>query len=468
MPEYLAPGVFVEEVSFRAKSIEGVSTSTTGFIGSVPGGPTGEATRIRSFPDYENTFGALDPDRDLGYAVQQFFINGGARAWVVGIPEGRSPDECLSALDSVPQLALLCLPGETDPGILTAALRYAEQRRTFLIVDPPGPDPGAAASLVRELARAGSANGALYFPRLRLSDQLESGKERTCPPSGSVAGIYARTDLSRGVFKAPAGSEGMVLGVKDVETRLDHDDVSRLQAAGVNCIRVLPDELPRVWGVRTLMGANGGDSEFKYVPVRRVALFIEESLYRGTQWAVFEPNDEPLWAQLRLATSAFLHRLFRAGAFQGRTSQDAYFVRCDRSTMSQDDLDKGVVRVEIGFAPLKPAEFVIVEIEWLTAHVATEQLGPATGEPGLVVALAHHPVAREGFSIQVEGPHGWTMWTLVPDLEGLGSDEPAYRLDAVSGLLAFGDGVHGAVPPMGAGIQATYRYGSGLGGNPEQ
>jgi Bacteriophage tail sheath protein len=466
VPEYLAPGVYIEEVSFRAKSIEGVSTSTTGFIGSVRWGRTGEAIRIRSFADYENTFGALDPHLDLGYAVQQFFINGGASAWVVGLPEGSSPAQRLSALDSVPQLALLCLPGEADPTVLTAALRYVERRRAFLIVDPPGPDPSAAAELVRQLARTGGANGALYFPRLRLADPLESGKERLCPPSGSVAGIYARTDVSRGVFKAPAGTEAIVLGVQDVEMQLDHDEASRLEAGGVNSIRTFPGRGPRVWGARTLMGANGTDPEYKYVPVRRAALFIEKSLYRGTQWVAFEPNEEPLWAQLRLATSAFLDRLFRAGAFQGRTSQDAYFVRCDRSTMTQVDLDNGLVRIEVGFAALKPAEFVIVDIERLTARVAIEQVGPATGETGLVISLTHRQVSREGFSLQVEGPHGWTRWALVPEFEGFGSDESVYRLDEASGQITFGDGVHGAVPSKGAGIQATYKYGSGPGGNP--
>jgi hypothetical protein len=169
-----------------------------------------------------------------------------------------------------------------------------------------------------------------------------------------------------------------------------------------------------------------------------------------------------------LATSVFLERLFQAGMFRGRTSQDAYFVRCDLSTMGQNDLDRGLVRVKVGFAPLRPAEFIIIDIERLTAGVATEQVGPATGEPGMVVSLAHRPVAREGFSLQVEGQHGWTAWILVPELGEVRSNEPAYELDAASGLLTFGDGVHGAVPPRGAGIQATYRYGSGLDGQLEQ
>jgi len=215
-------------------------------------------------------------------------------------------------------------------------------------------------------------------------------------------------------------------------------------------------------GSPTIQGADQAASEWKYVPVRRLALYIEESLDLGTQWAVFEPNDEPLWARLRLDVGEFLNGLFRAGAFQGRTPREAYFVKCDGSTMTQDDLDNGVVRIVVGFAPLKPAEFVVIQIGQQTARQATEQLGPATGEPGQEISLARRPVSKEGFVLQVEGPLGWTSWMCVEELEGCGPDDPAFTLDAEAGVIRFGDGVNGAIPPAAAGIQASYRYGSGL------
>jgi len=460
VPEYLAPGVYVEEVSFRAKSIEGVSTSTTAFVGMVAEGPLGEAVHIRSFADYERTFGGIHPDCDLGYAVQLFFANGGTDAWIVGLPSEGSSVVPLGALDAVPGLALLCLPGEADRGILAAALGYAERRRAFLIVDPPGPDPEAAVALARELASTGSASGALYYPLARIADPLEEGRELACPPSGAVAGVYARTDASRGVWKAPAGLEAVLLGITGVDVAVQEADVEPLQAAGVNAIRTFPTVGTVVWGARTIQGADEAASEWKYVPVRRLALYIEESLDLGTQWAVFEPNDEPLWATLRLNVGEFLNGLFRAGALQGRSQREAYFVKCDRDAMTQDDLDNGVVRIVVGFAPLRPAEFVVVQIGQQTARQATEQLGPATGEPGQEISLARRPVRREGFVLQVEGPLGWTSWTLVEQLEGCSTDDPAFTLDAEAGVIRFGDGVSGAIPPAGGGIQASYRYGS--------
>jgi phage tail sheath protein FI len=467
VPDYLAPGVSFEEVSFRAKSIEGVNTSTTGFVGTVAEGPLGVAVHVRSFAEYQWTFGGLHHGSDLAHAVQLFFANGGGEAWIVGVPSDGSPAERLPALDAAPDLALLCLPGEADRGVLGAALQYAERRRVFLILDPPGPDLDAAVALARELAGTGNANGAVYFPPVRIADPLEDGRERACPPSGAVAGMYARNDASRGVWKAPAGLEAVLLGVRDVEVVLEDADVGALKVVGVNGIRMLPGVGSVVWGARTIQGADEGASEWKYVPVRRLAMYIEESLYRGTQWVVSEPNDEPLWARLRLAAGAFLEGLFRAGAFQGRTPQEAYFVRCDRSTMTHDDLDNGVVRVVVGFAPLKPAEFVVMQIEQRAARGATEQLGPGTGEPRQEISLARCPMWREGFILLVEGQLGWTAWRLVEELEGCGPDDPVFTLDAEAGVIRFGDSVNGAIPPAGAGIEASYRYGSGRGGEPE-
>ena len=177
-----------------------------------------------------------------------------------------------------------------------------------------------------------------------------------------MAGIYARTDSARGVWKAPAGTEAGVRGVTGLAVVLRDPENGVLNPLAVNCIRKFPTTGIVVWGSRTLDGADARASEWKYVPVRRTALYIEESLVRGTQWAVFEPNGEPLWAQLRLNVGAFMNHLFRQGAFQGQTPRDAFFVKCDRETTTQSDILNGIANVWVGFAPLKPAEFVVIKI----------------------------------------------------------------------------------------------------------
>ena len=189
------------------------------------------------------------------------------------------------------------------------------------------------------------------------------------PPCGTIAGLYARTDGARGVWKAPAGIEATLTGVQSVTYTLTNAENGTLNPLGVNCVRVLPVYGSVAWGARTLRGADSMTSEYKYVPVRRVALFIEESLYRGTQWVVFEPNDEPLWSQIRLNLGAFMHILFRQGAFQGTTPREAYFVKCDKETTTQADINKGIVNILVGFAPLKPAEFVIIKIQQIAGQI---------------------------------------------------------------------------------------------------
>jgi phage tail sheath protein FI len=459
MTEYLAPGVYVEEVAYRAKAIEGVSTSATGFIGAVRTGPTNLAVGLRCFADHQRTFGDVSAGSDLGCAVQQFFANGGADAWVVGMSPDGSVADALTGLDPVQDLAILCVPGEADPEVLRAALRYAERRRAFLIIDPPGPELEGVRALVDELAQTGSPNAAVYFPAAVIGNAPNDAGER--PVSGAVAGVYARTDASRGVWRAPAGTDAILLGVQDVAVKLREADVSALEACGVNVIREEPSLGLILWGARTIQWADDVASEFKYVPVRRLCMFIEDSIERGIQWAVFEPNDEPLWAALRLTVGVFLDGLFRAGAFAGTTSQQSFFVRCDRSTMAQDDFDSGVVSIMIGIAPVRAAEFVVMEVRQRASRAATEQLGPVSGAPGLVVSLAHRPVSLNDIDLQVEGQQGWTMWSRVDALDGAGPDDPVYTVDGEAGLIRFGDGIRGAAPPQGARIEVTYRYGSG-------
>jgi len=198
---------------------------------------------------------------------------------------------------------------------------------------------------------------------------LKDGQIDTFVPSGAVAGIFARTDAQRGVWKAPAGQEATLVGVVDLSVPLTDDENGELNPLGINCLRAFPIVGRVVWGARTLQGADQLASEWKYIPVRRTALFIEESLYRGTKWVVFEPNDESLWAQIRLNVGAFMHNLFRQGAFQGKSAREAYFVKCDSETTTQNDIDQGIVNILVGFAPLKPAEFVIIQIQQMAGQI---------------------------------------------------------------------------------------------------
>lgn len=181
----------------------------------------------------------------------------------------------------------------------------------------------------------------------------------------------ARTDATRGVWKAPAGLEATLVGVSNVTVPLTDAENGQLNPVAVNCLRVRQPVGPVVWGARTLQGDDRLASEWKYVPIRRTALFIEESLYRGTQWVVFEPNDEPLWSQIRLNVTVFMHDLFRQGAFQGRTPNEAYLVKVDGETTTQSDINRGIVNIVVGFAPLKPAEFVFLRIQQLVGQLKT-------------------------------------------------------------------------------------------------
>jgi hypothetical protein len=212
-------------------------------------------------------------------------------------------------------------------------------------------------------------NAAIYFPYLRAPDPLSGNAIVEFPPAGAIAGVMARVDTERGVWKAPAGLEAGLAGVQELKVKLTDGQNGILNPLGVNCLRTFPAVGNVVWGARTLLGNDRLANEWKYVPVRRTALFIEESLFRGTQWVVFEPNDEPLWGSIRLNVGAFMQDLFRKGAFQGKTPREAYLVKCDAETTTQIDINNGVVNILVGFAPLKPAEFVIVQIQQLAGQI---------------------------------------------------------------------------------------------------
>ncbi len=290
----------------------------------------------------------------------------------------------LFALDKADLFNLLCLPpltraADMPPAVYQAALTYCVERRAMLIVDPPAAWSATPATAVDEadtvlgnlgLAGPAARNAALYYPRVLTEDPLRENQVAAFAPCGVVAGVIARVDAQRGVWKAPAGLDAALNGIRGLENNLTDEENGSLNPLGINCLRSFPVNGRVVWGARTLRGADQLADEYKYVPVRRLALFIEESLYRGTQWAVFEPNDEPLWAQIRLNLGAFMQNLFRQGAFQGSSPRDAYFVKCDRETTTQNDINLGVVNIIVGFAPLKPAEFVVIRIQQMAGQVA--------------------------------------------------------------------------------------------------
>jgi hypothetical protein len=271
---------------------------------------------------------------------------------------------------------ILCIPpylevGDVDNDSLVAvAAQFCEQHRAMLLVDPPisWTDKDAVKKNLPDLG-TDSRNAAVFFPRLRQPDPARDGQTGDFVPCGAVAGIFARTDTSRGVWKAPAGLDATLVGVPELTVPLTDPENGELNPLGVNCLRTMPAAGRVVWGARTRQGDDRMTSEWKYIPVRRTALFIEESLYRGTQWVVFEPNDEPLWAQIRLNLGAFMQNLFRQGAFQGTTPREAYFVKCDKETTTQNDINLGVVNIVVGFAPLKPAEFVVISIQQIAGQI---------------------------------------------------------------------------------------------------
>lgn len=273
---------------------------------------------------------------------------------------------------------LLCIPpydanNNASPALISAATAYCQKRRAMMIVDPPSEwnDKDDAKTGLDAHITTRSSYAALYFPRLRQPNPLRDGQFDDFAPCGAVAGVMARTDAERGVWKAPAGLAANLVGVPQLSVPLTDNENGELNPLGINCLRTLPAAGRVVWGARTLEGDDRLASEWKYVPVRRTALFIEESLYRGMHWVVFEPNDEPLWAQIRLNAGAFMHNLFRQGAFQGQSPKDAYFVKCDKETTTQNDINLGIVNIIVGFAPLKPAEFVVIKLQQMAGQIQT-------------------------------------------------------------------------------------------------
>jgi phage tail sheath protein FI len=370
--------------------ISGVATSITAFIGSALRGPTDLPGSVNSFADFERLYGGLWAQSTLGYAVQQFFLNGGRQALIVrvaGDGVGGNADAgiiaSLPVLDQADLFNLLCIPplkrhgGDVGKPTWDAAIAYAKSRRAFVIVDPV--ERWATVDNVLDTASGVTSvvtaadNAAIYFPRILVSDPLNDGQLESFAPSGTIAGIFAETDLNRGVWKAPAGIEaamqgglGLSLGGSASPGKLTDADSGLLNPAGINSLRNFPTFGTVVWGARTLKGTDVLASDWKYIPVRRLAYYIEESVVRGIKWAAFEPNDQALWAQIALTVNAFMQTLFRQGAFQGTPPQQAYFVKCDNTTTTPADMENGIVNIVIGFAPMHPAEFVVLTIQQTT------------------------------------------------------------------------------------------------------
>ena len=313
------------------------------------------------------------------------FDDAGALSDGSGMREALLGDEAaktgMFALDRIEPFIfnLLCLPaaasldGTNAAAVFSAAETYCAGRRAFLIVDIPPTSVTTAPAMITWMGDNDGLrhqNAAVYFPRLTIPDTLNDGRLRNVGASGTLAGVYARTDANRGVWKAPAGTDAALRNARLAITLSDPENGS-LNPLGINVLRNFPIFGNVSWGARTLQGADQQASEWKYIPVRRTALFIEESLFQGLKWVVFEPNDEPLWAQIRLNVGAFMHSLFRQAAFQGKTPSEAYFVKCDKETTTQADIDRGVVNILVGFAPLKPAEFVVIKIQQIAGQLET-------------------------------------------------------------------------------------------------
>lgn len=400
MPEYLAPGVYVEEVPSSVKPIAGVSTSTAGFIGVVsdaltnPEDPTFKptaapdkpktpaadktptlfqgATLCTNFTEYTKAFGPPNTNadhRNLTQAVYGFFNNGGTRCYVVRLNDAANIGMALDAFELVDEIAIVAAPGISDVsarGKIDAHCKKMGDR--FAIFDGPQTSDIGKGSLTKISADKGDMPdrtdyAAWYFPWIKVFDPVARNNGGapdgviSVPPSGHIAGIYARVDHERGVHKAPANEA--IRGALDVTQRLSKEHQDGLNPKGVNCIRVLNDNI-LVWGARTV-GSKDGD-DVKYISVRRTLLFLRKSIDEGTQWVVFEPNSPALWQKITRNVSAFLTDVWRSGALFGNTPQQAFFVKCDSETNPQSSIDNGRVVTEIGVAIVRPAEFVIFRI----------------------------------------------------------------------------------------------------------
>jgi uncharacterized protein len=341
MSGQVEPGVYIEEIGFRTKHIEPAPTSVTALLGTCRRGPANQPVPVQSLAAFDQVYRDVRGS-SLRRATRDFHSNGGRRALTVRVTDESA---ALANLAEHDWQLLVVGPGVVD---LAEANALCLRHRAFLVCDAA--DDGT-------LPAGLGGNAAAYFPPL-----ASRGGSRPCAPA--VAGVFARNDAEHGVWKSPAGTEATLNGALSHE--LTPQQIDELSPRHVNALRTLPTVGAVVWGSRTA----SDDPEWKYVPVRRLALFLERSIEQGLRWVVFEPNDEPLWAGVRLTVNSFLFDLWRQGALMGAKADEGYFVRCDRSTMTQADVDAGRLVVLVGVAPLQPAEFVVFRIEARTGATA--------------------------------------------------------------------------------------------------
>ncbi len=348
---------------------------------ATPGSPADMAAKINPVSSLINV-GPLAPGGSYGAA---FTSNSQMSSTVtMSLPSGFSTSfnasdfipifQQNSSLDNVEIFNLLLIPGVSDNLVVSAALAFAETKRAFAILDPPPLAPANGAGSIDKLMTSfpQSQNGALYFPYLTTTDPVTTNPI-AMPPSGYVAGVYAQTDATRGVWKAPAGIATNLLDTTGPVASGVMNDMQQgvLNEASVNCLRQFASIGTVVFGARTLVAANLAYQQSKYVPVRRMTLFIEQTLLANLKWVVFEPNDEPLWLAIRSSIEAFLLSLFNQQALQGSTPSQAFQVKCDASTTTADDQANGVVNIVVGVALLKPAEFVVIKIAQIAGQTAS-------------------------------------------------------------------------------------------------
>jgi hypothetical protein len=389
MPSYLTPGVYIEEIASTGRSIQAVGTSVAAFLGTAPDATArvGEAVRIEDWSTFARIFvREKTATTHLANAVHGFLHNGGATCYVVNLGQGGNLAQALDEIERIDEVAIVAMPGATDPITHDALLTHCERLRDRVaVLDAPaevaniesltqvalveakkkdaGKDAGDPAAAAAKDRKGGARSrispggfGALYYPWIVAKDPVK-GEVVEMPPSGHIAGIYARTDATRGVHKAPANE--VIRGAVGVSYRVTREEQGTLNPAGVNCIRYFGTSGVRVWGARTLDEAS---SEYRYVPVRRFVCMVSESLEEALQWVVFETNHEPLWKAIRRDITAFLTLLWRQGMLKGETPEQAFFVKCDSETNPDEVVAAGQVVTTIGLSVVKPAEFVVIRI----------------------------------------------------------------------------------------------------------
>lgn len=380
--------VYINEAPGRAVVV-GAPTSIALFVGRTAQGAFCQPTAIQSLSDFTGQFGKPSGDLPLTMALRDFYANGGGAAVVCRIGDPENPAaplteagwlDGIAALPEEPNFNIFCLPpdvpGQDIPeSVVNAAAALCADRLAMAILSPPAAWqaawkaktlPTALADIYPNMPLQSRRAAAVYFPDIVVADP-DTAEPITVCAAGAVAGIWATIDQTRGVWAAPAGLQAGLTGVEGLAAMLTDNDGGALNTAGVCALRQFVGYGDVVWGARTLAGAQAGMDDFAYIPVRRLAFYIEASLKAGLQWTMFEPNDSALWAAITGSVDQFMTPLWRQGAFFGATASEAFFVICDASTTTPEDIEMGVVNVTVGFAPTRPAEFIVLQIQAMAA-----------------------------------------------------------------------------------------------------